>query len=123
MHVRRYRHLPTWMLIAAIGVASPILILAAIVMDCLNGLRMRKAAKIFRCEKCGQVLGLDGLALGEEVWSAELRDIISNSPPDERLRVVRSVHAVCPKCGERYFWRERDQSFRVDRLSEEKVNR
>lgn len=74
--------------------------------------RKRAVASRTACLRCGQVLGAAAVEKGDEVWAAEMR-ARSDAFPGVRFRprIVRSLHAVCTKCGARYRYDEEARAF------------
>jgi len=111
MHARRTVLIP----LIAIGfiVLLPAIIPVAIVLNLLQKFRMRKAAKTFKCIKCGRELGIASLHRADHVWSNYVRELTRNDP-GVRLRLLRSVHAICLGCNTWYRFHKKDRLFVVE---------
>ncbi len=72
--------------------------------------RLRRAASAFACLSCGELLGLESIRLADEAWADYMRQLHEQNP-GMLLQVVRSVHAICPKCGARYSFIEGERTF------------
>jgi hypothetical protein len=72
--------------------------------------RLRSAARAFRCLSCSAVLGLESIRLADAAWDAHMRDL-GEKYPASKFRVVRHIHAMCPACGARYAFLERERTF------------
>ena len=66
-----------------------------------DGKRLLALARTFICLRCGEVMGEEAVALGDAFWKEHMA-ALQKSSPAIRLRVVRTVHAVCPHCGAKY---------------------
>ncbi|EDL59005.1 hypothetical protein [Gimesia maris] len=74
---------------------------------------MRKLAGRFVCVECGEVLGVEAIQLADERWDEIVKAIIAKSEPGTRLRLVRTVDAICPHCGCQYLYRKAERTFEV----------
>ena len=97
-------------LVVLLVVLLPVVVAAVGLSVARNVRRMRAAASRFSCRTCGAVLGAQALRRADEVWAAHMRELRGKYPA-VRWRVVRHVHAICPACGARYRWHERDGAF------------
>jgi hypothetical protein len=70
--------------------------------------RLEFAACAFRCRSCGGILGLESLRLADNAWRAYFQRRLEEH---YRVRVVRHLHAICPACGVRYTFVERERTF------------
>lgn len=84
----------------------PIIIPLVAVMHWRNDARMRKLAASMICVRCEQVMGAIAPKLADSAWNAEFDAIMKQSPGIRRRRIVRTVHAICPHCGQRYRYVE-----------------
>jgi hypothetical protein len=97
-------------LIAALFILLlPIILPIALIHDRLRVRRIAKIVCSFVCISCGTVLGTEGLRLGNERWKVILANHGASSP-GARFRILRDIHAVCPKCGCDYMYRDVDHS-------------
>jgi hypothetical protein len=71
--------------------------------------RLETAAHRFACLSCGRILGLESLRLADAAWGEHLRKLLENH--HRVLRMVRHLHAICPACGARYAFVERERTF------------
>ncbi|WP_232093296.1 hypothetical protein, partial [Gimesia panareensis] len=81
--------------------------------------RRRQLASRFVCEQCGEVIGAEAIRLADERWSKIVEKIRSENDSEIRLRLVRTVDAICPHCGCQYCYREEEQTFVVQEVSPE----
>ncbi|WP_145454260.1 hypothetical protein [Gimesia panareensis] len=81
--------------------------------------RKRTLAERFVCVECGEVIGLEAIRLADERWSKIVEKILSENNTEIRLRLVRTVDAICPHCGCQYCYREEEQTFVVQEVSPE----
>ncbi|MEQ8854048.1 hypothetical protein [Gimesia sp.] len=72
---------------------------------------MRQLASRFVCLECGEVLGVEAIRLANERWDEIVKAIIAKSEPGTRLRLVRTVEALCPHCGCQYLYHKMEQTF------------
>lgn len=91
----------------------PVLVPFALVSDFVGRRRMRSVILASKCPACGAQLNLDALALGEARWKEVAREIWASHSPDTRLRIVRSIHAVCCACGVELTYREASHDLAV----------
>ena len=75
--------------------------------------RIREAAEDARCTACGMVLGGEALRLADAEWDRFMENLHRKNPGG-RYRLVRTTHAICPKCGARYDFAEADRRFVPD---------
>jgi hypothetical protein len=52
------------------------------------------------------------MKLANKTWQAYLKKLHAQNP-GVRLRTVRSLYAVCPKCGTQYNYRDIERTFVV----------
>ncbi|QDT21056.1 hypothetical protein [Gimesia chilikensis] len=97
----------------------PILVPYSLLMDRVEKRRRRQLASRFVCEQCGKVLGVEALQLADERWDEIVKEIIAKSEPGTRLRLVRTVDAICPHCGCQYLYRKAERTFVVREVSPE----
>ena len=97
----------------------PILAPYSLLKDRLEKRRRRQLASRFVCEQCGEVLGVDAIRLADERWDEIVKEIIAKSEPGTRLRLVRTVDAICPHCGCLYLYRKAEGTFVVREESPE----
>ena len=90
----------------------PVILPVVVVLHTLDRRRRRRAADAFACERCGRILGQEGLERGDAAW-AEHFAALQRAHPYSKLRVVRDVYAVCPGCGARYGYDEKARTFRL----------
>ena len=79
-------------------VALPVIIPLAFAWHGIQRFRLRATAKRFACTSCGRLLGIEALAIADELWRAHVAEIHRNNPKGTRLRLVRSCDAICPEC-------------------------
>jgi hypothetical protein len=72
--------------------------------------RLEAAAGGFACLSCSRILGLESLQLADAAWRAYFNKLHEENPGC-RIRVQRYVHAICPACGTRYTFLERERAF------------
>jgi len=78
-------------------VAIPVAIPFAIVSSALSARRLRRAAGSMSCPECSEPLGAESLALADKAWTTHVATL-RRLNPGIRLRLVRWVDAVCPRC-------------------------
>jgi len=94
----------------ALVVFLPVIFPVVALLDRAYLKRMRAAAGAFTCLSCGSILGLESIRLADGAWSEHLRGLEAKYPWT-RFRLVRHVHAICPACGARYTFLERERTF------------
>ncbi len=90
----------------------PIILPIALIQDWRRTRRIAKVISSFVCVSCGAMLGMEAVRLGDERWRAIIADLHERFPND-RLRILRDIHAICPKCGREYMYRDVDCSLVV----------
>src|SRR5215470_5139163 len=102
--------------IAAIFLATVLLVFLPVIIPVIGLLdrvyrrRLRAAACAFACVSCGGILGLESIRLADAEWEEHLREL-REKHPSTRFRLVRHVRAICPGCGVRYAFLERERTF------------
>ena len=81
--------------------------------------RRRQLASRFVCLECGEVLGVEAIRLADERWEEIVKAIISYNETGTRLRLVRTVDAICPHCGCLYLYHQAERTFVVREVSPE----
>ncbi len=100
------------LLVIAFLVALPITLPASILLHLRYKRRLRKLARSESCLNCGEILGLEALRLADAEWSAHVAEL-RKQKPGVLLRLVRRLHAICPNCGTRYKYSERQHAFTI----------
>jgi rubredoxin len=72
--------------------------------------RLEKAADDSRCPVCGTILGTSALRLADEEWSEYVRRL-HREHPGTKFRLVRTLDAICPQCGQRFSFRKKERAF------------
>jgi hypothetical protein len=88
----------------------PVIIPVVALLDHVYRKRLRAAACAFACLSCGGILGLESIRLADAQWDEHLREL-REKYPSTRFRLVRHVRAICPACGVRYAFSERERIF------------
>jgi hypothetical protein len=88
----------------------PVIIPVVALLDFAYRKRLRTTACAFACLSCGGILGLESIRLADAAWAEHLREL-QEKYPAARFRLVRHVHAICPACGVRYAFLERERTF------------
>ncbi len=93
----------------------PVALPVAAVLTLLDDRRMRAAARRFVCLSCGSNHGEEAIRLAGEAWRQHYSEMRANNPNVrfriERRRIVRHLRAICPRCGARYGYVERERTF------------
>lgn len=95
----------------------PIILPVSLLQSQREKRRMRNLASRFVCLECGEVLGVEAIRLADERWDEIVKAIISRNEPGTRLRLVRTVDAICPHCGCQYLYRKVERTFVVREVS------
>src|ERR1700761_7526125 len=95
-------------LLAAAVVTVPLSIAGLLVWDQMHRRRMQQLSKETACQQCGAVLGPESLRLADDEFK-KANDELKEKYPLARFRMVRTFHAVCPKCYSRYAYVDKDQ--------------
>lgn len=104
------RRLPLPLLVLIILIAFPVAVPIALLSWIWDLRRMRAAAERTHCERCGAVLGAASLQSADAEWAkrfAARQDAASMV----KLRMVRSLWAVCAGCGAEYDYDFRSRIF------------
>jgi hypothetical protein len=88
----------------------PVIIPVVALLECIYRKRLRAAACAFACLSCGGILGLESIRLADAEWGEHLRKL-REKYPSTRFRLVRHFRAICPACGVRYAFSERERTF------------
>lgn len=93
----------------------PVILPVVAVSQWLSQWRMRAAARMFACPACGAVIGIEALRLAEEAWGHHMAEMHRENPGvrfrRSPQRIVRHLNAICPHCGARYQFVERERTF------------
>jgi hypothetical protein len=111
------RRIAAIFLAIVLSVFLPVIIPLVALLDRAYRKRLRAAACAFACLSCGGILGLESIRLADAEWDERLREL-REKYPSTRFRLVRHVRAICPACGVRYAFSERERTFvqiRIDR--------
>jgi hypothetical protein len=88
----------------------PMIVAAALTLKWMHRRKLLRLAESFSCVVCGSRLGAGSIRLGNARWLAIMVDLQAKHPR-MKLRIVRSVHAVCPECGCEYRYCKADDAF------------
>lgn len=114
---RRRRRNPHWLV--TIGIASafvallvcmPLILPFVLLSVERDRRRLRRAANTFACLKCGNAIGAAGVKLADAAVAAEAAEF-ARLHPGIRRRTVRSLDAICPRCGARYSFNREALAF------------
>lgn len=97
----------------------PILVPFSLLKNQLEKRKRGQLASRFVCLECGSMIGVEAIRLADERWSEIVKIIMSKSDPGIRLRLVRTVDAICQHCCCQYRYRETEQTFVVREVSPE----
>ena len=117
MKKQRWLDLKIALVIIVLVVFLPVVLPVVAILAILDDRRMRAAARKFVCLSCGSYLGSEAIRLANEAWEQYFSKKRANNPgvrfQMERRRVVRHLRAICPYCGARYGFVERERTFVV----------
>lgn len=105
-----------WLVLAIVGIILLFILLLPLILPTAFALhvvylhRLRSAASRFACTGCGQILGKESLGLADAEWARRMQEMRIKYP-GVKFRVVRHLHAICPKCEKRYRFLEQTRSF------------
>ena len=102
----------TLMMVGGI-VFLPVLIPIAMVDASVRGRRMRRVAETFGCVECGMPLTAEAVRWAEREWQRQMDELRRNHP-GWIFRIVQTCHAICPGCGTRYTYLERERTFALE---------
>ena len=115
MKKQRWLDLKIALAMIVLLVFLPVALPVAVVLTILDDRRMRAAARKFVCLSCGSNLGEEAIRLADEAWRLHFSETRANNPGVrfriERRRIVRHLRAICPHCGARYGYVERERIF------------
>jgi hypothetical protein len=112
MKEQRWLGLTIVLMLVVFAVCLPVIVPVVAVQHALYYWRMRAAARKFACLSCGSYLGSDAIRLADEAWSQHFSDLQAKNPGVRfRTRIVRDLRAICPHCGARYGFLERERTF------------
>ena len=100
----------------AIGtiVFLPVLIPATIVYTSLSARRVRRAAETFGCVECGMVLTAQAVEWADRECRREADEMRRKYPHHIYRARERMCHAICPGCGTRYTYLDRERTFTLE---------
>ena len=104
------RRVPIPLLVLIILIALPVAIPVAIVSWMLDRRRMQAVAQRTHCERCGATLGDASLHRADTEWAKRVAALL-DAQPGMRLRMVRSLWAICAACGAEYDYDFRSRIF------------
>ena len=104
------RRIATIFLVIVLLVLLPVIIPVVALLDRVYRKRLRAVACAFACLSCGGTLGLESIRLADAQWDEHLREL-REKYPSIRFRLMRHVRAICPACGVRYAFLERERTF------------
>jgi len=105
------RRLPFPLLVLIILIAFPIAIPIGIVSWIWDRRRMQAVAERARCECCGTALRVASLHRADAEWTKRVAEL-QIARPLMRLRMIRSLWAICAACGAEYDYNFRNRIFR-----------
>src|SRR5690242_16298179 len=97
--------LPKWLvpfLLVGLILLLPLVVPIMLVVLTIEKRRLRTVARSFACVNCHSLLGLESLRLADKEWREHLEEMRRRLGWDVRLRILRTLHAICSKCGTRY---------------------
>jgi hypothetical protein len=104
------RSIPIIFLVVILLVLLPVIIPVGALLHFVYRMRLTVAAGAFACLSCGRILGREALRLGDAAWEEHVCEL-RRKYPSRIFRLVRDIHAVCPACGVRYAFLERERTF------------
>jgi hypothetical protein len=93
--------MPLPLLVLIILITFPVAVPIAIVSWVWDHRRMQAAAERTNCECCGATLGSASLRRADTEW-AKRAAALQDARPLMRLRMIRSLWAICAACGAEY---------------------
>jgi len=88
----------------------PAIIPVVALLDLAYRKRLKAAGCAFACLSCRGILGFESIRLADTAWAEHMRELGAKYP-STRFRLVRHLHAICPRCGARYAFLERERTF------------
>lgn len=109
----------------AIGtiVFLPVIIPIAMIDASVRGQRMRRAAETFGCVVCGMVLTAQAVEWADQECQREAEEMRRKFPRHIYRMRERTCHAICPGCGTRYTYLERERTFELEKARSAPVRR
>ena len=104
------QRIPLPLLVLLILVTMPVMVPVALVQHSLIERRKRRRAAVYRCVRCGGVLGPAALALADVNWRAHVAQL-HRDYPHKIFRLQRTIWATCPACGQDYGYDETTNAF------------
>ncbi len=98
------------LLAVALVLFLPVLLPVALVQHSLYLSRLRALANRFHCTNCERILGLESLRLADAAESDRVAQL-RREHPGARLRLNRTLHAICANCGQPYTFLEKENNF------------
>ena len=85
--------------------------IGTIVYTSLSARRVRRAAETFGCVECGMVLTAQAVEWADRECRREADEMRRKYPHHIYRARERMCHAICPGCGTRYTYLERERTF------------
>ena len=104
------RRLPLPLLVLIILIAFPVAIPIGIASWIWDRRRMRAAAERTHCERCGATLAVASLHRADSEWTKRVAARL-DARPGMRLRMIRSLWAICAACGAEFDYDFRSRIF------------
>jgi hypothetical protein len=105
------RRLPLPLLVLIVLIAFPVAVPIGIVSWIWDHRRMRAVAERTQCERCGATLGAASLHRADTEWTERVAAQLE-ARPGIRLRMLRSLWAICTACGAEYDYDFSSRIFR-----------
>jgi hypothetical protein len=107
------KRIPNGLAVVLFVVGFPIIIPVSCVLHLIRKRKLHRLAHITACQTCGKTLGLEALRLADAEWSAHVAELHKQNP-HIRLRLLRTLHAICPHCKTRYTYFGTQNEFRIE---------
>jgi hypothetical protein len=104
------RRLPLPLLVLIILITFPVTVPIALLSWTWDRRRMRAVAGRTHCEHCGSTLGVASLRRADTEWTRRVSEL-QIARPLMRLRMIRSLWAICAACGAEYDYDFRSRIF------------
>ncbi len=97
-------------LLAVLIVLLPVLLPVGFIQQAIHDRRVRRAAEAFACLRCGATLGTRAVTLADQEFSRRMAQL-RRDHPTVMFRTVRTIHALCPACGQEHRYSEKQRTF------------
>ncbi len=98
------------LLMAVLIAILPVLLPFVFIQQAIHDRRVRRAAEAFACLRCGAILGTRAVMLADQEFGRRMAQL-RRDHPNIKFRMFRTLHALCPVCGQKHCYLEKQRTF------------